>query len=269
MTSRSDVLSRLLRRSLFVAATLVLSASALAQVAYTTRGVNMRAGPDGQYPQVAWVPSGVQVNVAGCVDGWRWCDVIAGPNRGWVYSEFLVYPYQNRRVPIITGGSILGLPLITFSLAPYWDNYYRGRSWYGNRSYWYDRPTPYYRPPPPAYRPPHYQPGYGQPGYGRPPNSGQPPQYQPGYGQPGYGRPPNGGQPPQHQPGYGQPGYGHPPNNGQPPNTGQPPHTGQPPGGRPPSGGQPPNTGQPPGGRPPGGGGRPPSSEPYNGSQQQ
>ena len=64
-----------------------------------------------------------QVCVIGCVEGYRWCDVTAGPNRGWVYAQFLSYPYQNQPVPIISGGAILGLPLITFSIGPYWDSY--------------------------------------------------------------------------------------------------------------------------------------------------
>lgn len=56
----------------------------------------------------------------GCVEGWQWCDVTVGPNRG---------------------GPTLGIPLIAFAIGPYWDNYYRGRPWYGNRHYWYNRPV--------------------------------------------------------------------------------------------------------------------------------
>lgn len=52
-------------------AALALPAAAWAQVAYTTQPVNMRAGPDREYPQVAWLPSGAAVNVIGCVDGYR------------------------------------------------------------------------------------------------------------------------------------------------------------------------------------------------------
>jgi uncharacterized protein YraI len=219
---------RWLDGSMLLVGALALPAAAWAQVAYTTQAVNIRAGPDRQYPQVAWLPSGVSVNVIGCVEGYRWCDVAAGPNRGWVYAKFLAYPYQNQPVPIISGGAILGLPLITFSIGPYWDNYYRGRPWYGNRSYWYGRPTPYYRPPQ------YYQP--------RPPVYVPPSSRPPGYLPPTH-RPPGYVPPPQRPPGYA------------------PPPGGRPPGGRPPSGGPPPNTGQPPGGRPPNAG-RPSSGRP-------
>jgi uncharacterized protein YraI len=224
MKSQSRLRARLFGRSMLVAAALALPAAAWAQVGYTMQAVNMRAGPDREYPQVAWIPSGVSVNVIGCIDGYRWCDVVAGPNRGWVYARFISYPYQNQPVPIITGGAILGLPLITFSIGPYWDNYYRGRPWYGNRSYWYSRPAPppYYRPPPPRYQPP-------------PP---RPPTYIPPSSRP---------------PGYVPPPGGRPPG-GRPPSGNPPPNTGQPPGGRPPNTGQPPGNPPPSGGRPPGGG---------------
>jgi uncharacterized protein YraI len=215
--------TRWLRWSLMLVVTLANPAAAWAQVAYTTTTVNIRAGPDREYPQVAWLPSDVAVNVIGCVDGYRWCDVAAGPNRGWVYAQFLSYPYQNQPVPIISGGAVLGLPLITFSIGPYWDSYYRGRPWYGNRSYWYNRPTPYYRPPPQyqprplAYIPPSSRP----PGYAPP--SQRPPGYQPAYQRPPSYVPPSGTRPPSTRP---------PPNTGQPPAS-PPPSGGRLPGGRP------------------------------------
>lgn len=214
MKSKSGIRMRWLRCSLLLVAALALPAVVCAQVAYTTQAVNVRAGPDREYPQVAWLPGGAPVTVAGCIDGYRWCDVVAGPNRGWVYAKFLSYPYQNRPVPIINGGAILGLPLITFSIGPYWDNYYRGRPWYGNRHYWYNRPAPppYYRPPP-VYRPPppHYRPPTYQPPSSRPP-SYRPPSQRPDDGRPPGGRPPNTGQPP----------GGRPPSTNPPPSGGRP-----------------------------------------------
>ncbi|WP_430390922.1 SH3 domain-containing protein [Dyella sp. 20L07] len=44
----------------------------------------MRAGPDSSYPDVVMLDTGTEVSIQGCVDGWSWCDVIAGGNRGWV-----------------------------------------------------------------------------------------------------------------------------------------------------------------------------------------
>jgi len=145
------------------AAALLFPLAAAADIAYTTAGVNMRAGPDTSYPKVAYVGSGAAVEVVGCVEGWRWCDVIAGPSRGWVWAQNLSYRHANRPTIIAYGGPTLGIPLVTFSIAPYWDTYYRGRPWYGNRSYWYARHVPaqpVWRAPPnyQAQAPQHYNP---------------------------------------------------------------------------------------------------------------
>lgn len=134
----------------FVAAAALLPVAAYASLAVTTQGVNMRAGPDASYPRVAALGGGVQVDVVGCVQGWQWCDVIAGPNRGWVYAQYLSYYYNNVPTPIYYGGPALGIPLISFSIGPYWDDYYRGRPWWNNRTYWYNHriaTAPEWRPP--------------------------------------------------------------------------------------------------------------------------
>lgn len=185
-----------------------LPTTVLAQLAYTTTTVNMRAGPDPTYPLVLRVYPGTQVNVFGCLDNWSWCDVGVGLDRGWVFAQYLAYPYQGQRVPIYGYGPTIGLPIVTFTIGPYWDNYYRNRPWWSQRSYWYQRPPPpHYRPPPPpSYRPPPYYP---------PTHGGRPPPPRP---------PPGGGPPPQHPP----PGGSRPP---PPPGGGRPP---------PPSGGRPP-----------------------------
>ena len=111
----------------------------------------MRAGPDVSYPQVGYLGPGLNVNVVGCVEGWQWCDVIAGNARGWVYSGSLSYSYYDRPTLISYGGPTLGIPLITFSIGNYWDNYYRGRPFWNNRAYWYNHRVaraPEWRAPP-------------------------------------------------------------------------------------------------------------------------
>jgi uncharacterized protein YraI len=121
---------------------LVVPGASLAETAYTTKTVNLRAGPSRDYELVAQAPAGVPVDVYGCVDDWTWCDVSLGDDRGWVYAGNLVYPYQNRRVVILGNGPLFGFPIVTFSVGSYWDNYYRGRPWYSRRSYWAARPAP-------------------------------------------------------------------------------------------------------------------------------
>jgi uncharacterized protein YraI len=175
---------------------LAVPAASPAQTAYTRKTVNLRAGPSIEYPLVARLPAGVPVEVNGCVDDWTWCDVSIGFDRGWVYAGNLECPYEDRRVVILYDGPIIGFPIVTFSVGPYWDTYYHGRPWYSRRDYWAHRPPPHHwnRPPgshPPGYRPPAPRP---PPPVARPPVHR--PQPQPPRPQPQPPRPPPQQQPP-------------------------------------------------------------------------
>jgi uncharacterized protein YraI len=78
--------------SLLVCALAALPALAAAQATSAT-WVNLRAGPDRDYPEVARVGPGMPLQIQGCTAGFGWCDVIA-PNgqRGWVYAGNISYP---------------------------------------------------------------------------------------------------------------------------------------------------------------------------------
>jgi uncharacterized protein YraI len=203
-------------------------ASAQSQ-AYTNSPVNLYAGPAQDYPVVSQLPGGAPVAVFGCVAGYTWCDVALQDQRGWVYAGYLNYPYQGSNVPLLTYGTAIGLPIVTFSIGAYWGSYYRGRPWYGQQEHWAHHPPP--GPPPGHGGPP---PGHGGPPpghYGPPEQHGGPP--------PGHGAPPppaHGGPPEQHggpPPGHGGPPPGAPPGHGGPPEQhGGPPqgHGGPPPG---------------------------------------
>ena len=222
---------------------LALPAVASAQSqAYTNGTVNVRAGPASDYPVVTQLPGGVPVSVMGCISNYQWCDVAAENLRGWVYAARLSYPYQGSNVPVMSYGTVIGLPIVTFSIGTYWGNYYRGRPWYGQQSRW-----AHHSPPPPprpgAGRPPGWRPPGGPPPGGRPPDNagGRPPGGQQGNG---------GGRPPGGQQGNGG---GRPPGGQQPGNAG----------GRPPGGQQPGNAGGRPQGGQQGGG----NNRPQGGSQ--
>src|SRR5215469_9105165 len=157
---------------------------ASAQDAYTSRPMNVRAGPNREYPLVAQLKEGAPLDVHGCLSDWSWCDVSFDDNRGWIYAGGVSFVYQGGRVPLYSYGPSLGLPIITFSLLTYWDNYYRGRPWYGQRESWtHRRLPPHTRPsgrpnagPPPA---PHAGPRMGgrpesQPKRSRIPQPGRP-----------------------------------------------------------------------------------------------
>ena len=138
------------------AASLMLSAAAMAQTAYTNTNVNVRAGPGQDYPLVATISPGVAIAVQGCVSDYQWCDIIVGESRGWVYARSIDTAYQNRTVPVYGYGPQVGFPILSFSVGSYWDNYYRDRPFYGDRGRWNDHPGYGYRPSPgrPAWQPP-------------------------------------------------------------------------------------------------------------------
>lgn len=148
---------RLCLATLALSSTLLLASVADAQQAYVYTRTSLRAGPDSGYPQVAWIGSGATVYVHGCVRGYHWCDITSGPFRGWANARHLQYFYNNQRLIVYGHGARFGLPLIGYSAGSYWDNYYRGQSWYGRRDHWNN-----WRPGTPA---PHfngYAPGHPQ-----------------------------------------------------------------------------------------------------------
>jgi uncharacterized protein YraI len=259
------------RMLLAIVATLmmILPAAVFAADGYVITNVNMRAGPDSAYPIVQVLPVNAWVSVQGCTTGWQWCDVIAGPNRGWVAGTYIAYMYNSQPVYVADYGAQIGIPIVTFAIGTYWSSYYLNRPFYRDRNRWYGRPIPIRPParPPMRPRPPVRPPGGGRP---QPPGGNRPQPPGPGPRPPGNGnrpQPPGNGNRPQ-PPGGGRP---QPPGNGNRP---QPPggsgNRPQPPGGNGP--GQPGggNRPQPPGGnrpQPPGNGNRPsPRPNPQQGN---
>jgi len=188
-----------------LAAAMAVPVWAQAQAAYLAATVNLRAGPGQVYPVVVVLGGGQTINVQGCLSDYSWCDVIAGPYRGWVYAGYINYPYQGAYVPVPDYGPVIGIGIISFTLGAYWNDHYRDRPWYHERDRWehrsfddhsgyYRRPPgdyrtdhsdhsdriapPGYRPAPPGYRPPH---GDNRPDHTRPPQPAlgmqPPPQY--------------------------------------------------------------------------------------------
>src|SRR5215471_3670593 len=85
-----------------------------ALTAATMKSANLRAGPAFDFPVVDSIPSDVRVNVHGCLEAYRWCDVSWRDARGWVPGDELVYLYEGRRVTIVEYGPRVGLPVVAF-----------------------------------------------------------------------------------------------------------------------------------------------------------
>ena len=109
------------------------------QLAYTSKEVSLRAGPSRDYPVVATLGAGTTMTIFGCLQDYRWCDVVVGGSRGWVYSGNIVYPYLGRNLPVMSYGSTIGLGIVSFSIDNYWGNYYTDYPWYPLRQSWDSR----------------------------------------------------------------------------------------------------------------------------------
>jgi uncharacterized protein YraI len=136
-------MKRILLTAAIAGASLAAATTAFAGEGYVTGNVSLRAGPDSGYPVVIGLRAGTPVMIEGCVDGWSWCDVSLGDDRGWVSGAYLQEEYDGRRVLVRDYGVRIGIPVVSFVFGDYWDHYYRGRSWYGNRDR-YSRVQPRY-----------------------------------------------------------------------------------------------------------------------------
>ena len=111
---------RSLLRPLALAA-LLLPAAAQAQQVYISTPVQLYAGPDASYPILFTLFPGMGLEVAGCLPGYQWCDVILlDGQRGWVYGGGLSYSWMGEALPVPQYGASIGIPLITFIIGDYW-----------------------------------------------------------------------------------------------------------------------------------------------------
>lgn len=221
---------RLIIGTALLALLLCLPLSAVAADGYVSADVNLRTGPGTEYPAVTVVPRWTGLQVQGCVEGYSWCDVLVGAERGWIYAQYLQFVQGGEAVYINDYGPRLGIPIVTFSLGSYWDTYYPARPWYRYRGYWINH-RPIYRPlpPPPSIRPPPRPPIGVRPPITRPPITRPPPRPRPPIGTGPGGRPPITTPLPRPPAGNG-PGNRPPPNPG---NGGNRPGPGAPDNGRP------------------------------------
>ena len=192
------------------------SGAALAAPGVVVGGVDLRAGPGFDYPEIAPLPPGTGAEIFGCLPGWTWCDVaVDGPSgsvRGWAEGERLQVLYDNQPGYLQQYGPALGLPLIGFSIGNYWDRYYRGEPWYGSEGRWRGGDRGGYRGPaqggPGPGGPDRGRAGFDRSGPGGPRFAGSGPGGPGGYGRPGERRdgPPGGYREPEaHGPGGPQP----------------------------------------------------------------
>ncbi|WP_309083197.1 SH3 domain-containing protein [Chelativorans sp.] len=114
----------------------VPGAAMAASTAVATTNVNLRAGPSTEFPPVNVVAAGHGVRVHGCLSTRSWCDVSYGGQRGWMSSNYIAFVDGGQRYTGTRAISAIRAPVVTFSFGSYWDNHYRGRSFYRDRDRW-------------------------------------------------------------------------------------------------------------------------------------
>ncbi|HET7558130.1 MAG TPA: SH3 domain-containing protein [Rhodanobacteraceae bacterium] len=131
---------------------LAMSTAVHAQSAdgYLTDDTPLYAGPAPEYPRIEGLPYGTYVSVQGCTDGWEWCDVVSDQGDwGWVPGDYIDYVYEGQPVVVTEYGPRIGIPIVSFSIATYWDEHYRDRPFYRERDSWSHRDIPSRAPPRP------------------------------------------------------------------------------------------------------------------------
>lgn len=78
-------------------AALFLTGAAQAASAYTTKAVNMRSAPAKRGEIIVTIPAGKVIQVNGCLENYRWCDVRWRGRRGWVSTHALAFQEARRR----------------------------------------------------------------------------------------------------------------------------------------------------------------------------
>lgn len=156
-------------------AALGIAAAHAAEPGFATVKVNLRTGPDTDFPSIGTIPEGERLHVEGCLHDKSWCDVRWGQERGWIYGEYVDFDQSGKMVPLPDyGAKYFHVPLVTFAARDYWNRYYVGRPWYADRDRWFAyqwRARPDWHAPPSGQR----QPGWWRPGYVPPPGISPPP----------------------------------------------------------------------------------------------
>ena len=125
--------------ALLILSGLPLAAHADAIKGFTNSSVDLLAGPASNFPPVAHVAAGANVDIMGCVNGFKWCDVGWNGNRGWIDGHYLDSLYKEHHVKVIDSGAQENLPVIQFEQKSYWDSYYHDRPFYTEKSYWHEQ----------------------------------------------------------------------------------------------------------------------------------
>ncbi|MDP2620199.1 MAG: DUF1236 domain-containing protein [Hyphomicrobiales bacterium] len=114
-------------------AALAVPSAAVAQQAYATIDLNMRAGPGPQFPIVSVIRAEEGVTIYGCTESGSWCDVSWGQERGWAYAEYLAFDVAGSPAVVTQVAPDSAPSVVTYQTTTYWDEHYRDRPFYSER----------------------------------------------------------------------------------------------------------------------------------------
>src|SRR5579871_2846938 len=104
--------------------------------AYVTADLNLRAGPDTDYPAIIVIPAGQYVTIYACIPDLTWCDISYGENRGWAAAEYIQAFYQGQYMTVQQYAPLVSLPTSAFDIRAYWNSYYTSQPFYGQLDTW-------------------------------------------------------------------------------------------------------------------------------------
>ena len=123
-----------------VFAFLPMTASVAALIADTnasvTTDVNLRAGPDTDFPAIVVIPSDEYVTIYDCIEDLSWCDVSYADHRGWVAADYIRPFYQTRFMTVQEYAPLVALPSAPFDIKLYWTSFYRDQRFFGELDQW-------------------------------------------------------------------------------------------------------------------------------------
>ena len=127
------LLKALTATAAILGASILFAAPASALPGYATNRLEIKAGPDNDYPTVGTARRGAKITINGCLNNWTWCDVSANRDRGWVRGDSIQAVERGRRIPY---GAAWSVSTLSFNFGTYWDSNYKGRPFYKERSKW-------------------------------------------------------------------------------------------------------------------------------------
>ncbi len=103
---------------------------------YSGVNLNVRSGPSVRFPPIGMLGAGSALTIHGCLARYTWCDVSAPGLRGWASGAHIKFIYEARHVYVPGYAAQVEVPIVTFNLPSYWDDYYRDYDFYGELDRW-------------------------------------------------------------------------------------------------------------------------------------